>query len=441
MLKFIGILIVGILTSFYYFPIEFTFLPGVNTKMAMAGFGLIVLFFQLARQRRPHIDSGVFKLSLIALAVSFFGFASVAYNETYDYTYATYIVSMWVWLSGAYVVVTLMRALHGYMSIELVCNYLIGVCTLQCISALMIDSIPAFKAFIDTYVSGFGFVDTSQMIEGGRLYGIGAGLDVAGLRFSAVLCAIAYITSGIAVTIRKKYIWIYLVCFVIISLVGNMMARTTIVGVVLAIVYWGIGGLWDSSRSMANTTYLWKWVLGVCCVSLMIIIPLYNIDSDFRSNVRFAFEGFFSLAETGQWEVHSNNLLKEMYVFPDNLKTWIIGDGYIENPKSDPYYIGEMTGGYYMGTDVGYLRFIFYFGVLGLITFVYYFVALTKWCMSKFTNQQLLFLFFLLVNMIGWFKVSTDVFLVFAPFLLISSEENEEGERLLINDNTRSVHE
>lgn len=433
MLNYIGILIVGILTSFYYFPIEFTFLPGVNTKMAMAGFGLIVLFFQLARQRRPHIDSGVFKLSIIALAVSFWGFASVTYNETYDYTYVTYIVSMWVWLSGAYVVVTLMRALHGYMSIELVCNYLIGVCTLQCISALMIDSIPAFKVFIDTYVSGFGFVDLSKINSVKRLYGIGAGLDVAGLRFSAVLCAISYITVRISGRAQKKFIWIYMICFIIISLVGNMIARTTIVGVGLAVIYWIIAGIKDCTKAESEIYYLWRWMLGIGAISLMIIIPLYNVNPGFRENVRFAFEGFFSLAEKGVWHVDSNDILKNMYVFPDNLKTWIIGDGYIENPKSDPYYIGEMTGGYYMGTDVGYLRFIFYFGVLGLITFVYYFVALTKWCMRKFTNQQLLFLLFLLVNLIGWFKVATDVFLVFAPFLLISSEENEERERLTVS--------
>lgn len=50
-----------------------------------------------------------------------------------------------------------------------------------------------------------------------------------------------------------------------------------------------------------------------------------------------------------------------MYVFPDNLKTWIIGDGYFNGPEdSDPYYTGEIWDiGYYKGTDVGYLRFIF----------------------------------------------------------------------------------
>lgn len=60
-----------------------------------------------------------------------------------------------------------------------------------------------------------------------------------------------------------------------------------------------------------------------------------------------------------------------MYVFPDNLKTWIIGDGYFSNPyNTDPFYIGTRSRGYYMGTDVGYLRFIFYFGLIGLSAFI-----------------------------------------------------------------------
>ena len=171
-------------------------------------------------------------------------------------------------------------------------------------------------------------------------------------------------------------------------------------------------------------------------MALLIIVPLYNVSPTFKANTRFAFEGFFSLAEKGRWEVHSNEILKNMYVFPDNLKSWLIGDGYIENPiKTDSYYTGKVIGGYYMGTDVGYLRFIFYFGILGLLSFIYYFIAITKNCMKMFPAQKLLFLLFLAVNMIGWLKVSTDVFLVFAPFLLISKEENEAAEQqLMMND-------
>lgn len=432
MIKALMTILMGVMVSFYFFPIEFTFLPGINTKMAMAGLGLVILIVQLARQRRPHIDEGIFRFSLIAILVSIIGLIAVTYNETRDYTYATYIVSMWVWLSGAYVVVTFMRALHGYISVELVCNYLIAVCTAQCISALMMDTFPAFKSFIDTYVSGFGFVDTSKMNDSGRLYGIGAGLDVAGLRFSTVLCAIAYITSRIASTTRKNYIWIYLVCFVIITLVGNMIARTTTVGVGLALLYWIYSLFKQNKAAGKENSYLWTWLVGVIVVALLIIVPLYNTNPNFRANTRFAFEGFFSLAEKGEWDVHSNNMLKNMYIFPDNMKTWIIGDGYIENPYfKDPYYTGVYRSGYYMGTDVGYLRFIFYFGIFGLMSFIAFFIAITKSCMKKFPAQSMLFLLFLAVNMAGWFKVSTDVFLVFAPFLLISREENDAAEERL----------
>lgn len=430
MIKALMTILMGVMVSFYFFPIEFTFLPGVNTKMAMAGFGLVILIVQLARQRRPHVDEGIFLFSLIAILVSFIGLIAVTYNETRDYTYATYIVSMWVWLSGAYVVVTFMRALHGYISVELVCNYLIAVCTAQCILALLLDGFPVFKDVVNTYVSGFGFVDNSQLNSGSRLYGIGAGLDVAGLRFSAVLCAIAHITSRIASTTRRNYIWIYLVCFVIIGLVGNMIARTTTVGVGLALVYWLIS-LFKSDSADENS-FLWKRLACVIMVALLIIIPLYNSNYNFRENTRFAFEGFFSLVEKGRWDVHSNEILKGMYIFPENLKTWLIGDGYMENPLvTDPYWTGVVFGGYYMATDVGYLRFIFYFGIFGLLAFISFFISITQGCMKKFPAQSLLFLFFLAVNMAGWFKVSTDIFLVFAPFLLISREENEAAEERL----------
>ena len=63
----------------------------------------------------------------------------------------------------------------------------------------------------------------------------------------------------------------------------------------------------------------------------------------------------------------SNEILKSMVVFPDSLHTWIIGDGYFNNSKYDVYYLGDATeAGYYMGTDIGYLRFLFYFGTIGL---------------------------------------------------------------------------
>ena len=430
MWKLIKVFIAGIAVSCYFFPFEFTFLPGVNTKMAMAGVGLVLYAIDLAKGRAPQINKDGFIVAVLGVMVSLCGVLSVIVNNTNDYTYASYFVSMFVWLGGAYTAIKILRWLHGYVSLELVCNYLIGVCVGQCILALIIDSVPAFKLLVDRLVVGFDFVDTDTLTKANRIYGIGAGLDVAGTRFATVLVMISIMLQRLSRLRYKNSIWMYLVAFLFISVVGNMMARTTTVGIVVALTYWII-----SSGILRLTLYkenvaVWKYLLISLCVAIPFIVYLYSVNEQFHDNIRFAFEGFFSLAEKGQWETNSNNILKDMIVFPDNIQTWIIGDGYIENPTGrDPYYVGPSYHGFYKGTDIGYLRFIFYFGVIGLFIFILYFYKVAQVCRRRFPQYATMFWLILAINMIVWLKVSTDIFLVFAIFLCISKEENDAYEK------------
>lgn len=430
MLKYLAILMTGVLTSFYFFPFEFAILPGANTKMVMAGISLVVLGIQLAQKRNAVMNKDFFILSLLACFVSLAGLIAVSYNETYDYTYATYIISMWVWLGGAYLTICCMRWLHQKVSPELIIQYLIGVCVSQCFLALLIDSFEPFKDFVNTYVASFDFVQFDQLNEGGRLYGIGASLDVSGLRFSAVLVMIAYLSMQKEARTDNLKIVVYLIAFCIIAIVGNMMARTTTMGVGLSLIYWMYA--WYKDKECKR---VWIWAAVIIGMTILVSSYLYHINQNFKEDIRFAFEGFFSLWEKGEWNVSSNDRLKNMFVFPDNTKTWLIGDGYIENPFfRDPYYTGPRYGGYYMGTDVGYLRFIFYFGLIGLSFFLMFFGKATQICIRRFKGYGLLFLLILSVNLIGWVKVSTDIFLVFALFLCIDSNENAEAEECpLIN--------
>lgn len=429
MWKLIKIFLAGVAVSCYFFPFEFTFLPGVNTKMAMAGVGLILYAIDLAKGRVGQINKSGFQIAVIAALVSLCGLTAVIYNNTNDYTYATYIVSMFVWLGGAYTAITIVKWLHGYVSVELLGNYVIGVCVGQCVLALMIDYIPAFKALVDRWIVGFDFVNTDRLTKAGRLYGIGAALDVAGTRFSVTLVIIAMMLRNLSGSKNYKYMWVYLMAFFFIAVVGNMMARTTIVGVVLAIIcmfipqhFMGVVSNYQSGRVL-------KYLLVTLCVALPVVIYLYSANEQFQDNIRFGFEGFFSLAEKGQWETNSNNILKNMIVFPDNAKTWLIGDGYIENPYyTDPYYVGPRWGGYYMATDIGYLRFLFYFGIIGLTTFIMYFFKVAKTCAERFPKYAAMFWLILATNMIVWLKVSTDIFVVFALFLCISQEDNDAYE-------------
>ena len=430
MWKYLAILMTGVLTSFYFFPFEFAFLPGANTKMVMAGISLVVLGIQLAQKRNAVMNKDFFVLSLLACFVSLAGLIAVSYNETYDYTYATYIISMWVWLGGAYLTICCIRWLHNGVSVKLIAHYLIAVCVAQCLLALLIDASPTFKDFVNTYVAGFDWVQFDQLNRGGRLYGIGATLDGAGLRFSAVLVMIAYLCMQKETRTDNINIIVFLLAFCFIAVVGNMMARTTTMGVGISLLYWAYA--WYKNKESKR---VWMWLAVVIALTIFVSIYLYYINDNFKKDIRFAFEGFFSLWEKGEWSVVSNDILMDMYVFPDNIKTWIVGDGYFDNPYyKDLYYLGPKWGGYYMATDVGYLRFIFYFGLIGLSFFLMFFGKATQICMRRFKGYGLLFLMILSVNLIGWIKVSTDIFLVFALFLCIDSNENAEAEeRPLIN--------
>ena len=424
-LKLIAMLFLVFLTSMFFFPFEFTFLPGINTKMAMAAVGLVLFALDLAKGRAASLDRSFFLLSFLAALVSLAAFASAVINHTNDYTYASYIISMWVWMGAAYVVVSAIKWVHGEATVEIVGNYLIAVCVMQCGLAIMIDSFPWLKNLVSDLILGLGFVDNQTLEEANRLYGIGCSLDVAGTRFSCVLVIIAFLSLKIAGTEKKQWIWLYLISFFVISVVGNIIARTTIVGVGMAVLVWLVGAI--AVRQTETRRFLISRWLAVLITAIIVCSVLYIESPVFKDNFRFGFEGFFSLFETGRWETNSNNILRNMIVFPDNLHTWLVGDGYLENPyRRDINYVGPNYGGYYMATDIGYLRFIFYFGLIGLLLFCAFMVASANELMKRFPAYSWMFFCILLINLIVWMKVSTDIFVVMAIFLCLREPGKED---------------
>lgn len=121
-----------------------------------------------------------------------------------------------------------------------------------------------------------------------------------------------------------------------------------------------------------------------------------------------------------------------MVVFPDNIKTWIIGDGYSANPSIyDPYYVGVQYLGFYKNTDIGYLRFIFFFGILGMISMVTFFIGMCSICFNRFENMKILMVLILIVNLIIWFKATTDLLPIFAILLCITKSDQQSYEASL----------
>lgn len=428
MLKYLSVLLTGIVVSLFYFPITLGPLPkSINTKMILAVVGGLIFVFRRLERKDIFVPKQIFWLSLLSVVVSLVGLVSVVCNGTSDLAYATYFLSMWVWLAAAYAVICIINATHKSVNVTLVSKYLIAVCLFQCIIAQIIDVSPVVASFVKSLTG-----DNKAWLESvNRLYGIGAELDTAGIRFSLALVLSAFLAMRCT---KIKNMLAYVCVFVLITVLGSMVARTTYVGTIIGLLYLAVeSDVWrlKLKNSMAK-------ILGVLIILLIILVPIavyqYNVNPRVYKLLRFAFEGFFNLYETGEWSLASNEKLKTMIVFPETLKTWIIGDGYFSNPyNTDPYYVGDYVEGWYMGTDIGYLRFIFYFGVTGLISFVVFIIYSAKLCWSAFDEYSIMFMMLLLVGLVVWFKVSTDIFLVFALFISLSLLNRSQEDFALLN--------
>ena len=389
MMRAVQIIVTGILMSLFYFPFEFTFLPGINTKMLLAVVGLGLMGLSFARRRAFSISRDMLILVLIAGCVSIVAYFSQTIHHTPDDTYVTYIVSFLTWFCAAFTVCSCIKAVHGRIDVVLIVHYLAAVAICQCAVTMWISYDPAFQRFVDSYVAqDQTLLHELDLFEPLRREAAD-GLPVFGT------CAGLILLSTMHLGVMN------------IEVARNAYGRQS--------------GSFRTTGPMEQVGDM---------------VPMTFIRPQFRYFFRFAFEGFFSLVEKGQWQIDSTDRLATMVVYPETLHTWILGDGYFENSRNDINYLGDATDkGFYMGTDIGYLRFIFYFGVPGMLLMVAVIAWSALMCIRRFPEDKIVFLLALAVGLTVWFKVSTDTFLFFALFLSagILQEEDEPEQPALEN--------
>ena len=426
MTKTIGIILTVLLTSMFFFPVGINFLPIPNSKNLLAAVGLVLALLALARQKDFSVPRELLVLLLLSGMVSLLSLVSITYNQTPDNTYVSFIRSTAIWLSSAFTVVCVIRGIHGRIDVPLVVHYLTGACLFQCASAMLIEFVPSFSSFVDRYFE----TGQTAMKDLGRLYGIGAVLDVAGSRFAAVLTAIAFLLTSSPRKVSSGMAVFYTLSFIVIAVIGNMIARTTTVGMLIGLAWLLVSPFILSGVSQRKGRFgIILAVLTTTAALVFVSVVLYNTNPEVKKFFRFGFEGFFNYFETGEWETASTSTLQSMVVWPEELRTWIIGDGYFINSRYDPNYLGDSTDkGFYMGTDVGYLRFIFYFGLAGLIWIVAFLIYSAYVCCRYFKAYTWLFLLALLVGLVVWAKVATDIFLFFAIFLCAAALQDKKDD-------------
>ena len=403
------VLLTGLMMSFYFHPTELRALPGYNTKIMLAVFGVAMLIYNIIRTKDYSLSKGLLYSFMIAGAFSFVNYISLIINESDDYSYANYPISALIWIMGAYGAITFIRWTHKTVTIELVVRYLAGGAAFHSILSQLIDRNESVKNFITSI-----FFVSSDMEEMNRLYSFGVGLDPAGVRFAVILIMIAGVLTLSKVVKKSIGLMIfYFLCFAIISVLGNIISRTTTVGMGLGLFIFAI------------STGLYKFVIKVSRIKIMrvfgimlaigipTVIYYYNVNDSFRDQIEYGFEGFFSLFESGEFQTSSTDELSTMWVWPQDTQTWVIGSGLFLSKSSDFTYF----------SDIGYCRFIFYSGLIGFTVFGLYFVYNAIYFAIRYPRYRYIFLLMIVVTFVIWAKVATDIFQLYALFYAFTDED------------------
>ena len=410
MWKFLQILLIAILLNGSYYSFNFAFwVSGPNTKMILAVLGVLWFFYDSLRKQRGMIVSEVFLFGgIFSIIYSLVNLVAVEVNDTNDYSYANYLTTYVTWIFSAYPVVRLMRIVHGRVTISLLTYYLAGLSVFQCITGVLNDNFPIVQELTDKIV--FTAQDFYESID--RMRCFSTSLDPAGVRFSLVLILIAAtICMDEKVQQSKSRLILLFIAYLLISGIGNMVARTTSTGMALGILLLFIK---SNVIGLRIHTHMVK-TMSIFSVLLVVFggigVALYHTSEYFYTQFHFASEGFFNFFEKGEFTTGSTQVLQTMWRWPEDTKSWIIGTG--------------LYGGYLYSTDIGYCRLILYSGLVGFTTFALSFVYYAYFFARKYPRYLWLFLCFLAMTFIVWSKVSTDILLIYAFFFWFTVEESD----------------
>lgn len=159
------------------------------------------------------------------------------------------------------------------------------------------------------------------------------------------------------------------------------------------------------------------------------IILLLGIFSIFNESVRiwflWAFELVISFIEEGEFSSTSTNILFERMYFVPDIKAFLIGDGLYTDP---------LTGAYYMGTDVGFLRAIMFYGIIP--TLLMYtavlipVIGLYNRLKGSIRRKYVIYLLILLAMLLIIFEIKGGIYhhyyAAFIPFYIVTNYQDRK---------------
>lgn len=328
------------------------YIIGPITSSMLIGTLIIPYFLPYKRSKwLMHIAASnyvvtIWKILILLMCLSLF-FSIV--HGTYDLSYIKILFGQLIHFLFGIIVLSYLRLRYqvGFSK----CIMLIAFAyLLQSIIELIASSVPSMAEMV------LYFSRAEDLQEG---YG-----GVRGLALSSAAGWSLALSYGIVFILYvHRYLLkdTYLVSVIgyLLLFVGCFFAgRTGLIGAVAGILYYVI-----KKHLLQSSILIVKIIIVICFVlSLIPIVSSEYMDFMTEKVFPFAFEPIYNFVEGKGLSSGSTDVLSTMWDRPVDEITFFIGSGHFTN--SD--------GSYYLGTDVGVLRNIFYWGIIGYLILIAY---------------------------------------------------------------------
>lgn len=408
---FRGIILV-FLFFIYIYAIHFSVLP-FNCNIVLGGISLFLFLFNCYKKQTIVVSKTFFLVLLSFFLIIIVSLISIICNGTSDIWFIKYVFINITTLFAAGLIMRCLSKVYKDVSIEVFVRYFTLAVVLQMILSLFIYFSPDIMDVVRNILAYSKLAEsTIDRTEGGRLIGFGTQFFDAGIVNCFTLILIAFVLKKS----RLKFtsICFYVISFLLIFITGMMLARTTIIGFIIGcMILLYKSKLFRLVISSRVITIGCSVIFFVTILVLILVILPFEIWSQLSVIFDFGFELLENLFLAGDVSTRSTDVMFKMYIFPDNTSTWLIGDGYWSDPFQENIY--------YMSTDIGYCRMLFYFGVTGLVIDILSHFILLHQVYRKNTDCKILviafFVLFLVLNMKG---ITSLAFLLF-PFLFVNN--------------------
>lgn len=390
----LGVFNVIIMFTFIY-PLHFVFFP-LSTRYILALVGIACLI-----TKRKLISKYIIGVSRF-MPVLIFSLVTTLVNQTSDF-------GLWltpiVYSLSFFSVIGVVRITKSDKPLKFVDLFILAV-LLQMIISLVFFLQPDMEMAVNKMLVTTDLAKAAmESSQGIRLRGLGAAFFSSGVvnSISLLLIAIYYQPA------RK----IYLIAYFAIFIIGLFVSRTTVVGFLLSL---------PLLLKKLNVSFV-KILLGAG----FLIGGLYLIGTNLKNSEEQRYLNLFNFgfAIINDYEnsekLNTGDLDAISYSghMPDNIKTWIIGDGLLADPI-------RPTTAYYKNVDQGYLRGLYFFGLFGTLSLIGGYCIEVRQVVRH--NKNKLFYLLYLLYLIVMYKGLIDLFQFIIPFYLICNRNIFENK-------------